>query len=132
MTIRSRAALAVCVACLLGACRQAPPQAPNREIDFRAVGQEPGWYLEIDDGGTMHLAYDYAERTVTTRTPVPVVKDDQVSYTAATDAGQVVVMIAPRPCSDTMSGQPFPRTVTVTIQGRTLRGCGRSTDGPLR
>src|SRR5688572_27332616 len=25
-------------------------EARGRGIDFRAIGQEPGWYLEIDDG----------------------------------------------------------------------------------
>ena len=151
-TICSRAALTVCVGLLLGACRQAPadPPAPaaappdatspkardpwltaaGRGIDFRAVGQEPGWYLEIDNERSMHLVYDYAERTATTPVPAPVVRGDEMSYTAVTDAHRLAVLIEPRPCSDTMSGQRFPRTVTVTIDGQTLRGCGRSLTAP--
>ena len=100
-------------------------EATGRGIDFRAVGQEPGWYLEIDNGRSMHLVYDYAERTATTPLPAPVVNGDETSYTAVTDAHRLAVVIEPRPCSDTMSGQRFPRTVTVTIDGKTLRGCGR-------
>ena len=128
---------------LLGACRQQPAEPPvpsvardpwleatGRGIDFRAVGQEPGWYLEIDNERSMHLAYDYAERTATTPVPAPVVKGDEISYTAVTDAHRLAVLIEPRPCSDTMSGQRFPRTVTVTIDGQTLRGCGRSLTAP--
>jgi uncharacterized membrane protein len=101
-------------------------EASRRGIDFRAVGQEPGWYLEIDNERSMHLVYDYAERTATTAVPAPVVRDEEVAYTAVTDAHRLAVVIEPRPCSDSMSGQRFPRTVTVTIDGRTLRGCGRS------
>jgi putative lipoprotein len=101
-------------------------EASGRGIDFRAVGQEPGWYLEIDNEHVMHLVYDYAERTATTPVPAPVVSSEGVSYTAVTDAHRLAVVIEPRPCSDAMSGQPFPSTVTVTIDGRTLRGCGRS------
>src|SRR5688572_8216226 len=32
-------------------------EATGRGIDFRAVGQEPGWYLEIDSERSMHLVY---------------------------------------------------------------------------
>ena len=152
MTTRSRVTLTVCFALLLGACRQVPAEPPvpaavpsdatppevrdpwleatARGIDFRAVGQEPGWYLEVDNERSMHLAYDYAERTATTPVPAPVVKGDEMSFTAVTDAHRLAVLIEPRPCSDTMSGQRFPRTVTVTIDGQTLRGCGRSLTAP--
>jgi uncharacterized membrane protein len=105
-------------------------EATGRGIDFRAVGQEPGWYLEIDDGRSMHLVYDYAERTATMPVPAPVVTGDEMSYATVTDAHRLVVLIQPGPCSDTMSGQRFPRTVTVTIDGHTLRGCGRSLTAP--
>jgi uncharacterized membrane protein len=104
--------------------------AAGRGIDFRAVGQEPGWYLEIDNERSMHLVYDYAERTATTLVPAPVVKGAEMSYTAVTDAHQLAVLIEQRLCSDTMSGQRFPRTVTVTIDGQTLRGCGRWLTAP--
>jgi uncharacterized membrane protein len=149
----TRAAFTVCIAILLGACRQAPVEPPvpaassestppvadvrdpwleaaARGIDFRAVGQEPGWYLEIDDGRSMRLVYDYAERTATMPAPAPVVKDDEMFYTAVTGSQRFTVLIEPSACSDAMSGQPFPRTVTVTIDDRTLRGCGRSLTAP--
>lgn len=105
-------------------------EAAGRGIDFRAVGQEPGWYLEIDDARSMHLVYDYAERTATTPAPASMVKRDEITYTSVTDAHRLAVVIDPRPCSDGMSGQPFPRTVTVTIDGQTLRGCGQSLTAP--
>jgi membrane-bound inhibitor of C-type lysozyme/uncharacterized membrane protein len=114
-------------------CRQVRDpwlDAAGRGIDFRAVGQEPGWYLEIDNERSIHLVYDYAERTATTPVPAPVVKGAEMSYTAVTDAHRLAVLIEPRLCSDTMSGQRFPRTVTVTIDGQMLRGCGRSLTAP--
>ena len=99
--------------------------ARERGIDFRAVGQEPGWYLEIDNEKSMRLFYDYAERQATTPVPVPVSSGGTTTYDAVTEAHRLRVNIEERECSDTMSGEPFPRTVTVTIDGRTLRGCGR-------
>ncbi len=100
--------------------------AGERGIDFRAVGQEPGWYLEIDDGKSMRLFYDYAERLAATPVPVPVSNGGTTTYDAVTEAHRLRVVIEERECSDTMSGERFPRTVTVTLDGRSLHGCGRS------
>ena len=99
--------------------------AKERGIEFRALGQEPGWYLEIDDGTSMRLVYDYAEREAITPVPDPTVEGGTTTYDAKTEAHHLRVVIEERPCSDVMSGQRFPRTVTVSIDGRTLMGCGQ-------
>lgn len=99
--------------------------ARERGIEFRALGQEPGWYLEMDEGASMRLVYDYSEREATTPMPQPVVTGTTRTYDARTDAHQLRVVIEEQECSDTMSGLRFPRTVTVTIDGRTLHGCGQ-------
>jgi uncharacterized membrane protein len=36
------------------------------------------------------------------------------------------VLIEGKPCSDTMSGEKFETTVTVTTGEKTLKGCGRA------
>jgi putative lipoprotein len=100
-------------------------EARDRGIDFRALGQEPGWFLEIDRERWMRLLYDYAEREATTPVPLPVTKDGTTTYDAVTEAHRLRVVIDDRPCSDVMSGETFDRAVTVTIDGRTLLGCGR-------
>lgn len=110
-------------------CRALPDPweaARVRGIDFRAVGQEPGWFLEIDHDRSMHLVYDYMEREATTPAPVAVVSGARTTYTAATEAHRLTVIVEERPCRDSMSGEPFPSTVIVTIDGRELRGCGRA------
>ena len=99
--------------------------ARERGIEFRALGQEPGWYLEMDEGASMRLVYDYSEREATTPMPQPVVTDTTRIYDAKTNAHHLRVVIEEQECSDTMSGLRFPRTVTVTIDGRALHGCGR-------
>jgi putative lipoprotein len=100
--------------------------ARERGVDFRALGQEPGWFLEIDDGRSMRLVYDYAEREATRPGPTPTIEQGKTTYAAATGSHRLIVVIDDRPCQDVMSGEPFPSTVTVTIDGRELRGCGRS------
>ena len=100
-------------------------EARDRGIDFRAVGQEPGWYLEITDGKSIRLVYDYAEREAVTPAPAPVSRGGSTTYDVTTDAHRLRVVIEERSCTDAMSGEAFPRAVTVEIDGRSLRGCGR-------
>jgi len=111
-------------------------EAMEKGVDFRAVGQEPGWLLEIDDGAQMHLLYDYAEHEVTMPAPAPARAEATTTYDVATPAHRLRVVIEARPCADAMSGDASPATVVVVVDGRTLGGCGRflheSRDAPAR
>jgi len=100
--------------------------AATQQYDFRAVGQEPGWHLELYTGKEMRLTYAYGERTAVTPMPAPTTDAASGSQTfhAVTGANDLLVVIERKPCLDAMSGNPFPATVTVTINGETLRGCG--------
>lgn len=106
-------------------------EAKARGIDFRALGQEPGWYLEIDDGARMTLVVDYGERRIEMAAPAPVVDSGglQTTYVArsATHSLQVFIRAEPqaRPCRDGMSGLTIGSTVTVELDSTTYRGCGR-------
>ena len=121
------------------ACREVRDpwrDAEARGIVFRAVGQEPGWYAEIDGQGSLLLVYDYGARRIETmlaRTGEP---GGPIVY-RSTGPPEVVLTVVEQACSDVMSGQPFPSSVTVTIaaasasgsEGPELRGCGRATGG---
>ena len=105
-----------------------------RDRDFRALGQEPGWQLEIRKGAEMRLTYDYGAGTAVT--PAAKVQIDPTSgtrtYHAVTEANDLRVVIVPVPCADSMSGRPFSATVSVTLNGRTLRGCGEELATPYQ
>jgi putative lipoprotein len=136
------AALLVTIGC---ACDQAPPAqetnapaaqdtsttrdpwqaARDRGIEFRALGQEPGWFLEIDDGRSIRLVWDYMEHDASFPAPPPTRNDSVRTFSASTDAHELSVRIDNIACQDVMSGFSFPNTVLVTIDGRELRGCGR-------
>jgi putative lipoprotein len=146
MTMRPLVLL-IATTCLTAGCgspppSEAPPEASSqssteparpdpwrdareRGIEFRAIGQEPGWLLEIDEGVSMRLLYDYGERTAIVNAPTLTVEDGRRAYAGLSGTNSVNVVIEDRPCSDIMSGDPFPATVTVTINDRTLNGCGR-------
>jgi putative lipoprotein len=105
-------------------------EAADRGVDFRAVGQEPGWFLEIDNGKQIRVVYDYAEHQLVAPAISPATKGNSVVYDMMVDSQRVLITIDEAPCNDAMSGEAFPRSVAVTIGTRTLRGCGREiTDG---
>jgi len=101
-----------------------------RRRDFRALGQEPGWSLEIREGEAITFTYAYGESRAVT--PVPVPTTDSATgarvYHAVTEASDLRVVIESRACTDAMSGKPFETTVSVTLNGQAYSGCG----GPLR
>jgi putative lipoprotein len=99
-----------------------------RGVDFRAVGNEPGWYLEIEDGKGMMLVMDYGQRWISTPVPVPEVEREtaRTVYHARTAAHDLTVLIEGKPCGDTMSGEQFATTVTMILNGRHYQGCGRT------
>lgn len=104
-------------------------EAADRGVDFRAVGQEPGWFLEIDNEKQIRIVYDYAEHQLVAPVSSPGTKGSTVFYDMMVESQRVLITIEETPCNDAMSGEAFPRSVVVTIGPRTLRGCGREIAG---
>jgi heat shock protein HslJ/uncharacterized membrane protein len=106
----------------------------RRDRDFRALGQEPGWQLEIRKGAEMRFIYDYGQNMAVT--PASRAHVDSSSgtrtYRAVAEANDLRVVIVPVPCTDVMSGRPFPATVSVTLNGRIFRGCGEELATPYQ
>jgi heat shock protein HslJ len=44
-----------------------------RDRDFRAIGQEPGWLLEIRQGAEMRFTFDYGKGSATIPSPRPMI-----------------------------------------------------------
>jgi heat shock protein HslJ/uncharacterized membrane protein len=105
-----------------------------RDRDFRAVGQEPGWQLEIRTGLEMRLTYDYGEGSAVTPAARAVLdpRTGTRSFHARTEANDLRVEVVPVRCEDSMSGKAYPATVTVTLNGRSFRGCGESLAAPFQ
>jgi heat shock protein HslJ len=104
---------------------------PGSMAPFKAVGHEPGWTLDIG-GSRMVLILDSGATRAEMPLPAAVRIDGGRRYEARTDAHAVVVTILDRTCADTMTGMPRPSTVEVSLDGRTLRGCGGDPTSILR
>lgn len=106
----------------------------QRDRDFRALGQEPGWQLEIRKGSEIRFIYDYGRNSAVAPAPAAQVDSGNGTrtYHAVTDANDLQVVIVPVACNDSMSGRPFPATVSVTLNGQTYRGCGEELATPFQ
>jgi uncharacterized membrane protein len=96
-------------------------------VAFRAIGNEPGWHVEIS-ADSIRLVSDYGERRTAFPTPEPRT-DTALSRTVyrTVSAGDTLeIVLELRPCRDTMSGEAFATSVTLVLGDRTLRGCGRA------
>lgn len=114
-------------------CRPDPARTPWAKaklegVDFRAVGNEPGWSLEITLDGTMRFVTDYGQSWYTFPTPEPRVDRvrAQTWYEASAGGHTLEVLLEGRECADSMSGEVFAVTVRVTLDGRDYNGCGRA------
>ncbi len=98
-------------------------------VGFRAVGQEPGWALDLVEGGWVRYVGDYGA----TRIYAPAVKPVRGAnpgtavYDAESKGRNLRVELRETPCRDAMSGESFTHAVTVRLDGRVVEGCGRMT-----
>jgi heat shock protein HslJ/uncharacterized membrane protein len=101
-------------------------EARRRGVEFRAVGQEPGWVLEIDEGRLLRYAGDYGATHLSAPAPEPVVDSTGAArFEVSEDGRALVATVRPEPCQDAMSGEAFTHAVTVRTGGQDLDGCGR-------
>ena len=100
-------------------------RAREEGVAFRAVGQEPGWFVEVTPGEGLVATLDYGERTITLPAPeVTPLNGGARGYQAEGDGQVVQIVIEPLTCFDGMSGQVHPETVTLAVDGQRYQGCG--------
>jgi heat shock protein HslJ/uncharacterized lipoprotein YbaY len=100
-----------------------PECSPAAGEVFSARGNEPGWMLRIS-GTEITLETDYGQKRVTAPRPEPETTAEFRRYAARTPDGELAVTIFDKPCRDSMSGMPYPHSISVLVDGRTLQGCG--------
>jgi uncharacterized membrane protein len=101
--------------------------AATRGVTFRAVGNEPGWWVEIS-GGTrpaLHAALDYGDRLI----DAPELVATRGRFSGHASDGAVVLLTVERgECRDAMSGAAFEASATLAAGSQVYRGCGAFLD----
>ncbi len=98
-------------------------KAKERNISFRAVGNEPGWSVEVGQGKTpaLHLEMYYGEqKTAVAKTEAT----PEGFFGNAADGTEIQVLIDRKTCIDDMSAQEFEASVLLKVGDRDYRGCG--------
>jgi len=99
-------------------------QAKLDGVEFRAVGNEPPWVLELREGSRIVLITEYGARRIERHLPPST--SDVASKTTRWEAGDLRIELSVALCHDSMDGESFETRVVVHWQGRTFRGCGRA------
>jgi membrane-bound inhibitor of C-type lysozyme/uncharacterized membrane protein len=98
-----------------------------RGVDYRAVGNEPGWHLEIVESGQTVFVGDFGATRLEFATPSPTRDDDgslHFGWREGTERFEATLREAR--CQDTMADIAYALTVTVEWNDRKLSGCGQA------
>lgn len=112
--------------CKLDRSRVPWEEARRRGVDFRAVGQEPGWHLEIEHGGPLLFVYDYGSHRFLGQTPEPAQDGEETVYRLEQADSVLNIELRVEHCQDAMSGEYYDNSALLVLDGREYRGCGMS------
>lgn len=116
--------------CSLNPARAPWEDARRRGIDFRATGNEPGWYLELREGKTLLFVGDYGASKKLYREIKRTANNGEIDYVAQNRGEEFKLTVTDQDCQDSMKGNTMPFTVNVQINDRLLRGCGQKLTHP--
>lgn len=97
------------------------PQGPGTPptASYFALGTEPGWTLEITPG-MLNYDGDYGDTKIVVANPGTRPSFNGERYVTP----RLTVDITHAECSDGMSDRRYRDTVTLTAEGKTVKGCG--------
>jgi uncharacterized membrane protein len=97
-------------------------------VDFRALGNEPAWLLEVIAGEQIIFSKPLAgEKFEFNKVQATVDQAARTTvYTAKENGHNLSLVINGVSCNDAMSGEAFATTVTVILDKSTFKGCGKA------
>ena len=117
--MRTLARSLVVVAIALAGCARGEKDiavgAPTTE--YSALGREPDWALRFDRA---RISFTGGDTRIAVERPLPTATAVGQRY----DTSRLSIDIVPGACGSALNGSGFEDRVTVTVAGRTLRGCG--------
>jgi len=112
--------------CANNKCKAIWEDAKLRGNDFRAIGNEPGWYLEIAQGGKKTLLVtEYGAEKYEFRF-LKAYSSKSARTTRYRVKGFVDIFIEGKRCTDSMTGHRYESSVSINLEGKIYKGCGKS------
>jgi uncharacterized membrane protein len=96
-----------------------------RGVEFRAIGQEPGWLVEVLPQKWTLVLTDYGSNRLLLPPVAAVAFGGGKRWSMRSGTHTIEMLAMPVACSDGMSDEQFDTQVTLIVDGVTLRGCGR-------
>ena len=93
-------------------------------VSYRAVGQEPGWLLEIIHGKYFYISSNYGELVKTYPYVEPTIDFEKGTKIYQVDKG-IVIKLTDKTCTDSMSGDVYSTSVSMKFNSRHLKGCAK-------
>lgn len=115
-------------ATLVLAGKELPECAPAGP--FAARGNEPFWQVAVD-AHALRLER-LGEPPLVAPSPAAELRDGALRWTGAASGREIALAVRAALCRDTMTGMPYPARVTLTLDGRSLEGCGGDPGALLR
>lgn len=106
--------------------RSLEADAAARGVSLIGRGNEPGWRVEIGPGEQLQIVYDYGAVRAGFPSVVPrtVPGGTDTVYEASGGGRGYRVTVRRQACTDDMSGEAYPLTVLLRVDGTERRGCG--------
>lgn len=100
--------------------------AADSGVDYRAVGQEPGWLVEVmegegDQGPSLTAHLDYGQRLLEA---AGLQREGDSWRGQAADGADIELTVEERECADPMSGERFRTAASLVVDGQQYEGCG--------
>lgn len=105
----------------------AGPDAALPGVEFRAVGYDPRWVFEEDRQAGIRFSVDGGKATIILPTPGLGLGNGSTGavYGASSESHDLLAEIQEINCQDAISGERLSHTVTIRLDGREYRGCGK-------
>ncbi|NOQ63127.1 MAG: hypothetical protein GQ582_01285 [Methyloprofundus sp.] len=102
--------------------------AKLKGVDFRALGNEPGWIVEMGQRSVVFVRFqpEMVQHVFKTTEPVTDAVNGESVYTLDNDDHDMQMTISEISCQDSMSGESFESKVTVKLDGQVFIGCGKA------
>ncbi|MBU0742066.1 MliC family protein [bacterium] len=112
--------------CVLDPALSKWEDAKLRGVSYRALGNEPGWVLEIGPERIVWITGYGGTRYVFPAATPEIDRDARrTTWRSADDGREIVIVVTGEPCLDD-GDVAYPTTAGITFDGRLYTGCGRA------